>query len=193
MVKLSTRSLWFASVLLLACAVPSQTRADSPPTTASAEARDGQHDFDFMFGTFKIKVRRLKNPLHGSNEWYEMTGTTVCRPFWNGKGNIEEGQLDGPLGHMEAIMVRLYSPASHQWSLNWANQKNARFDVPTIGEFKDGRGEFYDMEPYEGRMILVRYLWMDTNTAAPHFQQSYSADGGKTWELNWDAYSTRVQ
>jgi len=185
--------LRLAALLPLACALPSTTRADAPPVAHPAELRDGQHDFDFMVGTFRIKVRRLRNPLHGSSEWYEMTGTTSCRPFWNGKGNIEEAELDGPDGHMEAIMVRLYSPASHQWSLNWANAKNSRFDVPTIGEFKDGRGEFYDTEAFEGRQILVRYVWSDTNTSAPHFQQSFSADGGKTWELNWDAYSTRVR
>jgi hypothetical protein len=195
MAKVWTHALSFASAVSLACAVPSRTHAESPPAPAprSAEPHDGQHDFDFMFGTFKIKVRRLKNPLHGSNEWYEMMGTTVCRPIWNGKANIEEGELDGPYGHMEAAMVRLYSPTSHQWSLNWVNQKNARFDVPTIGEFKDGRGEFYDTEMYEGRSILVRYVWSGTNTSSPHFEQSFSTDGGKTWELNWDAWSTRVE
>jgi hypothetical protein len=184
--------LRLAATILIACATPAPIRAEARPTTASA-AHDGQHDFDFMFGRFKIQVRRLRNPLHGSNDWYEITGTTVCRPFWNGKGNIEEFEADGPDGRMEAVMVRLYSPTSRQWSLNWANQKNARFDVPTIGEFRDGRGEFYDQELFEGRSIPVRYVWSDITATAGHFEQSYSADGGRTWEANWIAQSTRLE
>ena len=90
-------------------------------------------------------------------------------------------------------MVRLYNPQSHQWSLNWANAANGKFDIPTIGSFKDGIGEFYDMEPYNGRTILVRYVWSKTTTSSPHFEQSYSDDGGKTWEVNWVTDQTRVE
>jgi hypothetical protein len=181
--------------------VPAPNRAEAAPapaaraqgTAAATEPRDGQHDFDFLFGTWKVNVRRLKNPLHGSHEWYEMNGTSVVRPIWGGKANIEEVQNDGPNGRMEAIMVRFYSPESHQWSLNWANQKHAHFDVPTIGEFKDGRGEFYDQEMFEGRAILVRYVWSDIKPNSAHFEQSFSADGGKTWEANWIAQCTRAE
>jgi hypothetical protein len=181
-----------AGTILIACATPTAIRAEAPRTTASS-AHDGQHDFDFMFGRWKIQVRRLRNPLRGSNDCYEMTGTTVCHPIWNGKANIEEFEADGPDGHVEALMVRLYSPTSRQWSLNWVNQKNARFDVPTIGEFKNGRGEFYDQELFEGRSILVRYVWSDITANSGHFEQSYSADGGRTWEANWIAQSTRIE
>src|SRR5262249_33776548 len=107
--KNAAHVLRFGMLLLLACAMPSPTRAASPSSATAGALRDGQHDFDFMLGKFKLKVRRLKNPLHGSNEWYEMTGTTACRPFWNGKANIEEAELDGPNGHMAGAMVRLYN------------------------------------------------------------------------------------
>jgi hypothetical protein len=189
-----SRVLRIACISLIACAAPTAIHAEVPPTTAAAsDARDGQHDFDFMFGRWKIQVRRLRNPLHGSRDWYEMNGTTVCRPLWNGRANVEELEADGPDGHMEAMMVRLYSPAARQWSLNWANQKNAKFDVPTIGEFKNGRGEFYDTELFEGRSILVRYVWSDITATSGHFEQSFSADGGRTWEPNWIAQSTRIE
>jgi len=190
-----------AVVLVTVNCVPAPNRAEASaaPAAASvrpaspAEPRDGQHDFDFLFGRWKVHVRRLKNPLHGSQEWYEMTGTSVVRPIWGGNANIEEVANDGPNGHMEALMVRLYSPTSRQWSLNWVNQKNPHFDVPTIGEFKDGRGEFYDQEMFEGRSILVRYVWSDIKPNSAHFEQSFSADGGKTWEPNWIAQCTRAE
>ena len=90
-------------------------------------------------------------------------------------------------------MVRVYNAETHQWSLNWVNQKIARFDVPTIGEFRDGRGEFYDQELFEGRAILVRYIWSDMKQSSAHFEQAFSADGGKTWEVNWIAQMTRIK
>lgn len=34
-----------------------------------ARLRDGQHDFDFNFGTWKTRIRRLRHPLTGSSEW----------------------------------------------------------------------------------------------------------------------------
>jgi hypothetical protein len=180
-----------AAMLLTVVIQPASLRAESQRPTAAPH--DGQHDFDFMFGRWKIQLRRLLHPLHGSHEWYEMTGTTVCHPIWGGQANIEEVENDGPHGHMSALMVRLYSPASRQWSLNWVNKQNARFDVPTIGEFKDGRGEFYDQELFEGRAILVRYIWSDITATSAHFEQAFSADGGKSWEVNWIAQSTRLE
>lgn len=185
------RVLSFAIAAALASAAPTPARAEAPAVKPAV--RDGQRDFDWLFGKWTIKVRRLKKPLSGSKEWYEMTGTAVVRPIWGGKANIEEFSATGPNGPMEAIMVRLYSPTSGQWSLNWANQKNGRFDVPTIGQFRNGRGEFYDQEMFEGRMILVRYVWSNVHGKVPHFEQSYSTDGGKTWEANWIADSTRIE
>jgi hypothetical protein len=187
-----TNAFRFGAVALIACATPTPIRADAPRTTAS-EPHDGQHDFDFMFGRWNVKIRRLKRPLSGANEWIEMTGTSVCRPIWDSQGNIEEIVNTLPDGtKMEALMVRLYSPASHQWALNWVNRKTPRFDVPTIGEFKNGRGEFFDQENFEGRSIFVRYAWSDMTAKSAHFEQAFSPDGGKTWEVNWIAQSTRA-
>ena len=89
--------------------------------------------------------------------------------------------------------MRLYNPTSHQWSLNWANQKNGHFDVPTIGEFKNGRGEFFDQETLNGRAIFVRFVISDTTPNSCRFEQAFSDDGGKTWEVNWIAIDTRVK
>jgi len=114
--------------------------------------------------------------------------------LWGGKAQVEEMEVDSPaVGHLEGMTVRLYDPKSHQWSLNWANQKNGHFDTPTVGEFKDGKGEFFDMEMFEGRMILVRYVWSQITPKSAHFEQSYSTDGGKTWEANWITDQTRVE
>ena len=63
---------------------------------------------------------------------------------------------------------------------------------PQIGEFKDGRGEFFCQDTIDGRAILIRYVWSDITPNSAHFEQSYSDDGGKTWEVNWKTDQTRV-
>jgi hypothetical protein len=155
--------------------------------------RDGQHDFDFEIGTWKTHLRRLLNPLTGSTTWVEYEGTTVVRKVWNGRANLVELVADGPAGHFEGLSLRLYNPESRQWSLNFANIKGGVMTTPTIGEFKNGRGEFFSQETLNGRAIFVRFVISDITSTSCRFEQAFSDDGGKTWEVNWIAKDTRVK
>ena len=101
-------------------------------------------------------------------------------------------EVDGPAGHVEGLNLRPYNPQSHQWSLNFANSRVGTMSVPTVGEFKNGRGEFYDQETINGRANLVRNVWSNITPNSCHFEQAFSDDGGKTWEVNWIADDTRV-
>lgn len=159
----------------------------------TAGARDGQADFDFEIGTWKTHLRRLLKPLTGSTTWAEYDGTTVVRKVWNGRANLVELEVDGPAGHIEALSLRLYNPQSRQWSLNFANSAAGIMATPTIGEFRNGRGEFYNQETLNGRAILVRFLILPVSPDTIRFEQSFSDDGGKTWELNWVAVDTRAK
>jgi hypothetical protein len=149
--------------------------------------RDGQHDFDFEIGTWRTHLKRLLHPLSGSTAWIEYEGTTTVRKVWNGRANLVELEVDSPKGHIEALSLRLYNPESHQWSLNFSNSAGGTLATPSIGEFKNGRGEFIDQETFGPRMILVRFVMSDITPTSCHFEQSYSDDGGKTWEVNWIA------
>ena len=155
--------------------------------------RDGQNDFDFNFGTWKTHLRRLQRPLTGSTTWVEYEGTTVVSKVWNGRANLVELKVSGPAGSIEGLSLRLYNPQSRQWSLNFANISNGTLVAPTIGEFKDGRGEFYNQETYNGRSIFVRFIITKLSQDSVRFEQSFSDDGGKTWEVNWIAVDTRVK
>ena len=155
-------------------------------------ARDARHDFDFEIGEWKTHLSRLLHPLTGSKTWVEYEGTTSVHKVWNGRANLVELEVDGPPGHIEALSLRLYNPDSHQWSLNFANSGGGTLGTPTIGEFKNGRGEFYDQESLNGRSILVRFVISDITKNSCHFEQAFSQDGGKTWEVNWIAVDTRT-
>lgn len=159
---------------------------------SGSSERDGQHDFDFESGTWKTHLKRLVHPLTGSTTWVEYDGTSVVGKIWNGRANIVELDADGPGGHFEGLNLRLYNPQSHQWSLNFANSNDGTLSQSTIGEFKNGRGEFYDQETVNGRAVLVRFVISDVTENSCHFEQAFSADGGKTWEVNWIATDTRV-
>ncbi len=157
-------------------------------------AHDDSHDFDFEIGNWKTHLKRLQHPLSGSTTWIEYNGTTTVKRIWNGRANLVELEVDqvGAASHIEALSLRLYNPDSHQWSLNFASSASGTMAQPTMGEFKDGRGEFYDQENFNGRAILVRFVITQLGRDAAHFEQAFSSDGGKTWEVNWVADDTRV-
>jgi hypothetical protein len=180
-----------AGLLAHAGCVSAQT-SGAAEQNAAPKYRDGQHDFDFELGSWKIHLKRLEHPLTGSNKWVEFDGTSVTRKVWDGRAQLEQFETDGSAGHIEGLTLRLYNPQSHQWSLYWATSRTGTIGIPTVGEFKDGVGEFYDHEEINGRMTLVRFLWTKTNYDSPHFEQSFSDDGGKTWEVNWITDQTRV-
>jgi hypothetical protein len=152
---------------------------------ASDQERDGQHDFDFVIGTWKIHNRRLRNPLTGSTTWVEFEGTSVARKIWDGQANLDQGELDDPAGHIRGMTLRLYNPETHLWSLYWATSKHGTLSIPTVGRFTNGRGEFYDYEIFEGKAVLVRFLWLNIKPDSCRWEQAFSIDGGKTWETNW--------
>jgi len=154
--------------------------------------RDGQHDFDFHFGTWKTHLRRLLRPLTGSTRWVEYQGTTVVRKVWDGRANLVELAADGPAGHFEGLSLRLYDPQSRQWSLNFSGLGSGSMSPPAIGRFANGRGEFFNQETLNGRAVLVRFVISDITSNSCRFEQSFSEDGGKTWEVNWIAVDTRI-
>lgn len=162
------------------------------PQPASTE-RDGQQDFDFEIGAWKTHLSRLLRPLTGSRTWVEYEGATVVRKIWNGRANLVELVADGPGAHIEALSLRLYNPQSRQWSLNFASSSGGTMSQPTIGGFKNGRGEFFSQETLNGRAIFVRFVISDITPDSCRFEQAFSDDGGKTWEVNWIATDTRVK
>jgi hypothetical protein len=181
--------------VVLACAallgLPAQLGAQA--ASPAAERRDGQHDFDFEIGVWKTHLKRLVHPLSGSTSWVELDGTTVVNKVWNGRANLAELTTDAASGNLQVLSLRLYDPRSGQWSLNTANANSGILSVPTIGEFRNGRGEFFDLETFNGRTILVRNVWSDITANSCRFEQAFSDDGGKTWEVNWIAVDTRVK
>lgn len=173
--------------------LPAQLHAG--PERAAADAaspsRDGQHDFDFEVGSWRAHLKRRLHPLHGSNEWTEYDGTSVVRRVWEGRANLGEFTVANATTHIQGLTLRLYNPDSHQWSIYWANSRDGALSTPMVGSWSNGRGVFYDQEPFEGRAVFVRFIFSNLTPTTFRLEQSYSADGGTTWEANWIASFTR--
>ncbi len=190
------RSVLLSLLIPILCPVALLSQTGSNAVGAAQPAipakHDGQHDFDFELGMWKIHLKRLDHPLTGSNNWTEFDGTSYTLKVWDGRANIEQFETNSSAAHIEGMTLRLYNSDSHQWSIYWATSNNGILGIPTIGEFKNGEGEFYDQEPINGRTILVRFIWSRITSNSAHFEQSFSDDGGKTWEVNWITDQTRV-
>jgi hypothetical protein len=178
---------------LLSMSALAQGVAAAPVQPPPAELRDGQHDFDFNIGTWTIHTRLLVHPLTGSNAWVDLNGTVHVRKVWDGRAQLEEIEADGSTGHFEGLTLFLYNPQAHQWGQYFVASAAGVLNQPQIGEFKNGRGELFGQESLNGRTISVRFVWSDITPNSHHVEQSYSDDGGKTWQPNFVATLTRAE
>lgn len=187
---LSVVSAIMGTVLLsgLVCARVWPQTLQSSATVSAASQRDGAHDFDFLIGNWKAHVRRLPDRLNGSNTWIEYDGVSNHKKILDSNANFEEFEVRNAEKnlHIKAQTLRLYNPESHQWSIYLVDVDKGTLGLPpVVGQFDGNRGEFYDQEDYKGRAILVRYVWLNISPRSARMEQSFSPDGGKTWEVNW--------
>jgi hypothetical protein len=105
--------------------------------------QDGQHDFDFLIGAWKIHTRLLMHPPTGSKDWADLNGTVHIRKVWDGPAQLEKIEADGSIGHFEGLTLCLYNPHAHQWSQYCSASAAGVLNQhqPLIGGFRNGRGD----------------------------------------------------
>lgn len=164
------------------------------PAPATAAQRDGQHDFDWEIGNWATHVKVLRNPLSGAApDWAEFQGTSLVKPILDGRANSVELSVKNDKAAIEGVSLRLYSPQSRQWSLNYATVRGGVMTAPVYGGFDGkGHGTFYGQDMLDGRAIMVRFVITTVSPNEARFEQGYSADGGIRWETNWIAVDTRL-
>jgi hypothetical protein len=183
-----TNNLALLSLVVIGAMLSVLSLAQTPSNPANLPQRDGSHDFDFLIGNWKAHVRRLPDRLNNSNTWVEYEGISNHKKLLDSNANFEEFEVtstDKKL-HIKGQTLRLYNPTSHQWSIYLVDVDNGTLSLPpVIGQFNGNRGEFFDQEDFKGRAIFVRYVWLNLSPTAARMEQSFSPDGGKTWEVNW--------
>jgi hypothetical protein len=159
----------------------SDAAAGAPPHAGSGPS----HDFDFDLGTWKTHSSRLLHPLTGSNTWAEYDGVTVVKKVWNGRANLAEYKASGAAGSIQLLSLRWFNPVTGEWNLDFATPNVGTLGIPGVGRFNNGRADFYDYEPINGRSVLVCFSIWSTGPDTAQSEQAFSDDGGKTWEVNW--------
>ena len=181
-------SLLALSLLAAIPAAPLHAQPSPTKDPALLPQRDGSHDFDFLIGDWKVHVRRLPDRLNNSTTWIEYDGISNHHKLLDSNANFEQFDVtstDKKL-RIKGQTLRMYNPVTHQWSIYLIDLDAGTIDTPpVVGHFTGTRGEFYHQEPWAGRVILVRYLWLDLGPNSSRMEQAFSPDGGKTWETNW--------
>ena len=149
---------------------------------------DGQHDFDFHFGTWRTHI--LVRGAGG--KWSQMTGTVTDLPVWHGRANIEKIEAAGPGGHFQGVTLFLYNPKTAQWSQRYAGSTDGILDPAYYGRFSHGQGRFYGTGESGGRKVLERGIWSRITPDSYHYEIASSTDGGRIWKTEFIAQLSRI-
>jgi hypothetical protein len=157
---------------------------------------NGQHDFDFYVGTWRIENRkRVRLLAADEDEWVEFEALSEARTILGGLGNADTYSApdfpDRP--GFAGFSLRLFEPSTGLWRIWWASTLgDGQLDPPVVGRFEDGLGRFECDDVVEGVPLRVRFDWSEITDAAALWQQSFSFDGGATWDANWTMRSARI-
>lgn len=153
------------------------------------------HEFDFLWGNWHIRNRRLRSRLTGSDDWEEFGARGACRPILGGSGNVDDFV---PLAGTDWVgfeggSLRLCDPATGLWSIYWFDNVVHRLLPPVHGTFEDGIGEFLGFDEHNGQPVQVRFRWSGISPNSARWEQAFSGDDGNTWETNWVMDFTRIE
>jgi hypothetical protein len=184
-----------AFAVLLGSVSPAYSVEEIPARTQVAPNLAGLHDFDFLVGEWHIAHHRLKERLVGCHEWQDFDGTCAVRTTMDGWGDMDDNVINLPEGSYRAVGLRAYDPKTGQWAIWWLDGRNpfGDLDPPVKGRFENGVGSFYTDDTLRGKPIRVRFVWSKVGPSSAHWEQSFSPDGGKTWEMNWAMDLTRTK
>jgi hypothetical protein len=152
------------------------------------------NDFDFLFGEWRIANRKLEDPLTEASNWVEFEATVNVHPILGGLGNCDHysaPDFPGREGY-QGFGLRLFDPETGLWRIWWASTTGrGQLDTPVVGRFRDGEGRFECDDTLDGRPVKVRFDWTGITPSSARWEQSFSFDGGRSFETNWVMELTR--
>jgi hypothetical protein len=180
----------FASMLLatIISAAPAHHAQDNAQP-APAKVRDGSHDFDFIYGKWRMPNHRLVKRLAGSHEWDDFVTCDEATALPGGIGDMDIMRATY-WPNFVGVTVRTYDPQTGLWRLYWFDNRFSHgvMDPPVIGKFDGNVGVFKGNSTFDGKPIIMRFIWTlnpKGSKVVAKWEQAFSADGGKTWETNW--------
>ena len=163
---------------------------DIPQEVLNARPQ-GAKDFDFLQGRWLIHHKKLAERLVGCQTWREFRTPAACQLILGGLGNIDHCRTESGESY-EGASLRLFDKSSRLWRIYWMDTTGATLFPPVEGSFSATAGLFRGLDQHNGNPVVVEFLWDKTNPENPTWQQSFSADNGNTWEVNWYMCFSRV-
>ncbi len=159
------------------------------PADQTRAARDGSHDFDFLYGKWKMPNHRLVKRMADSHDWEDFMSYDECRPLPGGIGNEDFYKTDHWKDFV-GMTTRTYDPKTGLWRIYWVDNyfSGGVIEAPVVGKFEGNVGVFEAPDTFNGKPIIVRFTWTVNpkgSKVVANWEQAFSADGGKTWETNW--------
>jgi hypothetical protein len=152
-----------------------------------------EHEWDWLIGNWDVRHRRLKERLLGSTDWENFGGKSALWLAMGGLGTIDDNLVELPAGVYRGLTIRTYDKATGQWSIWWLDSRfPAKLDAPVTGRFDGDAGVFSGPDTLRSKPIIMRFRWLDIHSREPHWEQAFSPDDGKTWEVNWENFFTRT-
>lgn len=152
-----------------------------------------EREWTWLIGNWDVRHRRLKERLVGSTQWEHFGGKSALWLAMGGLGTIDDNLVELPAGVYRGLTIRTYDEATRRWSIWWLDGRHpARLDAPVTGRFDGDTGVFSGADTLRGKPIIMRFRWLDIHSREPHWEQAFSPDDGKTWEVNWENFFTRT-
>lgn len=164
-----------------------------PQLAPAADTDRHEQDWKWLVGNWDVYHERLRDRLIGSTTWDKFGGKCSSWPTLGGLGNMDDCLLYLPSGTYRAMAPRSFDPATNQWNIWWLDGRTAgKLDPPVRGGFSGTEGEFHGADVHNSTPVAVRFRWHETGSKRPHWDQAFSTDAGRNWEINWRNYFTRT-
>lgn len=157
---------------------------------SSAVPVDGRSDFDFIFGRWRVRNRKLVDVTDPAcDEWVEFEATAAAEPILGGLGHVDRMWA----GTFEGFTLRQFDPEARVWRIWWASSaRPGHLDTPVEGAFSGGCGRFSCEDVLGGRAVKVRFEWTNPTPDTARWEQAFSYDDAVTWHTNWTMDLTRI-
>lgn len=145
--------------------------------------------FDFWVGDWNIRQQILRE----DGTYLELPAKTSVSvaldgcaliEYWEGEVQFFWEGMERP-EMMKAISVRAYEPRTKKWHIHWMDTRSRYFDTPYVGDFADGRGEFYrEWKTPEGTRV-GRIAFSSISRDSVSWSLAVSSDGRQSWTPMW--------
>jgi hypothetical protein len=156
-----------------------ETQAAQPNPCADPQ----QKQFDFWIGEWNLTWPGDKpgEVGHGTNSIKRILDGCVVQENFSGADSM----------HLRGTSVSTFDARSNRWKQTWVDNEGGYLDF--LGDFSNGQMILQREAVRNGEKILQRMVWKNISANELDWSWESSADGGKTWQVNWPIHYKRMR